>query len=222
MLPGKLLCVCSDVPNIPLKPNTVGLIKRLTGDDPIYGVIKYGQPFVFFNTAKLLFLSNFTLRLEEDQSDAAMEQRLVRVPFLHSVPQEEQIPFLYERLRDETGGIIWRALQALANWEARGCVFTKVDCDLNNPLPSLPPTDRERVRRFVEEKCVLCEAATVTTSALYSRFQEFETYNRNCKPIDVRVFGRILSSLGLPIRKDDKSKSRGYRGIGLLDQISSE
>lgn len=223
MLPGKLLCVCSDVPNKPLKPNAVGLIKQLTGDDPIYGEKKYEQPFVFFNTAKLLFLSNFSLRLIDGNSDSALEQRLIRIPFLHSVPVENQIPSLHERLRDEAGGIIWRTLQALDAWEARGCIFTKTQYGQEDFLPPLPPTNEERVRNFVENECVLSPEETATSAALYRRFQRFETYTlvANVKPMNVRIFGRTLSSLGLPIQKEDTASDRGYRGIGLLDQISS-
>lgn len=223
-LPGKLLCVCSDIPNEALKASAVGLIKQLTGDDPIYGEVKYEQPFVFFNSAKLLFLSNFPLRLKGNQTDPALQQRLVRVPFLHPVPPEAQIPFLHSKLMGEAGGIIWQALKALEDWEDRGHIFTKVCYDMNFSLPSLSPTREERVRHFVEQECVLAPSAVTSVATLYKRFQEFEARNlvANTDPMDARVFGRVLSTLDLPIQKDDTAKERRRRGIGLSNQISYE
>lgn len=223
-LPGKLLCVCSDIPNETLKASAVGLIKQLTGDDPIYGEVKYEQPFVFFNSAKLLFLSNFPLRLKGSQTDPALQQRLVRVPFLHSVPPEAQIPSLHKKLMDEAGGIIWQALQALEDWEDKGCVFSKVDYDLNFSLPSLSSTREERVRHFVDQECELAPEAVTTVAALYERFQEFEAYNlvTSPEPMYARVFGRVLSALDLPIQKDDTARERRRRGIRLSSRISYE
>ena len=218
MLPGKLLCLCSDVPDKPLTANVVGLIKQLTGDDPIYGERKYQNPFVFQNTAKLLFLSNFPLRIAGGRQDAAILQRLVRVPFRHSVPQDKQIPKLYEHLLDEAGGIIWQALQALADMEERGGGFTEIEADQDECI-SLVQTEENRVRAFVRNACCLESGARTPVQELYTAFLDFESSQGGEAVISAAVFGKILSRLGLPVKPYRTAETRGYEGIRLRGSI---
>ena len=218
MLPGKLLCLCSDVPDKPLTANVVGLIKQLTGDDPIHGEIKYKNPFVFQNTAKLLFLSNFPLRIAGGRQDAAILQRLVRVPFRHSVPQGQQIPKLYEHLLDEAGGIIWQALQALADMEERGEGFTEIEAN-QGEFVSLIETEEDRVRAFVRDACYLEPGARTPVQELYTAFLDFESSRRCDAAISAALFGKILSRLGLPVKPYRTAETRGYEGICLREDI---
>lgn len=87
MLPGKLLCICGDVPDKPLSPSAIGILKQLTGSDAIYAERKCENPFMFYNSAKLLFLSNFPLQIR-GQQDSALIQRCIRIPFQNSVPED--------------------------------------------------------------------------------------------------------------------------------------
>lgn len=218
MLPGKLLCLCSDVPDKSLSANVVGLIKQLTGDDPIQGEKKYENPFVFENMAKLLFLSNFPLRIAGGRQDAAILQRLVRVPFRHSVPQGQQIPKLYEHLLDEAGGIIWQALQALADMEERGGGFTEIEAD-QGEFVSLIQTEEDRVRAFVRDACYLEPGARTPVQELYTAFLDFESSRRRDAAISAALFGKILSRLGLPVKPYRTAETRGYEGICLRENI---
>lgn len=218
MLPGKLLCLCSDVPDKPLSANVVGLIKQLTGDDPIHGEKKYKSPFVFQNTAKLLFLSNFPLRIAGGRQDAAILQRLVRVPFRHSVPQDRQIPKLYEHLLDEAGGIIWQALQALAAMEGRGGGFTKIEADQDECI-SIVQTEEDCVHAFVRDACYLEPGARTPVQELYTAFLDFESSQRGEAVISAAVFGKILSRLGFPVKPYRTAETRGYEGIRLRGNI---
>ena len=218
MLPGKLLCLCSDVPDKPLTANVVGLVKQLTGDDPIHGERKYQSPFVFQNTAKLLFLTNFPLRIAGGRQDAAILQRLVRVPFRHSVPQERQIPKLYEHLLDEAGGIIWQALQALEDMEERGGGFTEIEADQGEFVP-LIQTEEDRVRAFVRDACYLEPGVRTPVQELYEAFLDFESSRRDEGAIPAAKFGKILSRLGLPVKPYRTAEARGYEGIRLREDI---
>ena len=218
MLPGKLLCLCPDVPDKPLTANVVGIIKQLTGDDPIQGERKYQSPFVFENTAKLLFLSNFPLRIAGGKQDDAILQRLVRVPFRNSVPQNQQIPRLYEHLLDEAGGIIWQALQALADMEERGGGFTEIEAD-QGEFVSLIQTEEDRVRAFVRDACCLEPGVRTPVKELYATFLDFESSRRGEGAISAALFGKILSRLDLPVKPYRTAETRGYEGICLREDI---
>ena len=216
MLPGKLLCVCSDVPDKPLDSDTVGAIKQLTGDDPIYGEIKFQSPFVFKNTAKLLFLTNFSLRITGNAQDPALLKRMVCIPFRHAVPESQQIPNLHELLLNEAGGIIWKALQAAEEFEDQNYIFTPLDCDTDDNVLILVPSVVDQIRNFVTSCCELDSAAYTVTAELHRAFLRFiEADNSSSQKIKSNDFGRKLQSLGFPILPDRIGGARVYRGIKL-------
>ena len=121
---GKLLCVCGDMPDAPLNSKTIGAIKQLTGDDLIRGEFKYKNAFMFENTAKLLFVSNYPLRIPNPGRERALLDRLVDIPCQNPVEKQMQIPNLHKLLYEERGCITYQAMEALAMLDARNGVFT--------------------------------------------------------------------------------------------------
>ena len=221
-LPGKLLLLCSDVPDTELKAPSVAVIKELTGGDPIFGDPKYQQPFYFNSTAKLLFLSNFPLRLRKGTSDDAFLDRMLQVPFRFSVPKERQIDDLHKRLVGEAGGIIWDALEALQALEERGGVFTKVEIEPDDVFAPASPTEQDRIRAFVRECCVMDQGASITVAELYSAFLGFDRQEYpDSMRVESNIFSRILNQSGLPIQSYRTASDRGYRGIRLNSGLPS-
>lgn len=215
MLPGKLLCVCGDVPNSPLTSRAIGTLKQLTGNDSVWGEIKGEDPFVFHNYAKLLFLSNFSLRIC-GQQDPALVRRCVVVPFRHSVPEDQQDPYLSDRLFAEVGGIIWRVLNALQAFEKRGGIFTKVAETQEFAFTPTNPTNQERISAFVHKRCVLEQGASTMVPVLYSEFLAFDRQEYpDLVTIPKNIFSRTLYQCGLPIHEHRTSSGRGYFGIRL-------
>ena len=217
MLPGKLLCICSDVSDKPLTPKAVGLIKQLTGGDLIFGERKYRDADVFQNTSKLLFLTNFPLQISGSKVDTAFQRRLLKIPFRYSVPEHQQIPDLYKRLVNEAGGIIWKALQALVEFDARGGIFTQLDNpDDVHPL-EVVPTSRDYITIFINTCCLLDPNVTISVEKLYRAFLQFlQKQTESVDPPPASAFSRILFSLGFPIGPVRTAKERKYAGIQLL------
>ena len=216
MLPGKLLCVCSDVSDKPLTPKAVGLIKQLTGDDLIFGERKYQDANVFANTAKLLFLTNFPLQILGARPDPAFLKRMVKIPFHHSVPEEEQIPDLYRHFMCEAGGIIWKSLQSLEALIERGGTFTALSGENDMTNVKAVPTQQDLVREFVQERCKLREDARTPAEMLCKAYTQFllDIYGIS-ESISTSSFSKILNKLSLPIQKHHATKLRGYKGIEL-------
>lgn len=216
-LPGKLLCVCSDVPNKPLGAKAVGTIKQLTGDDPIHGEEKYQTPFVFQNTAKLLFLTNFPLKISGEHRDSAFDRRMIVVRFPNSVPLSQQIPNLSEYLLDEAGGILWLALQAVKELEARGGEFTTTN-DFTERYCEAPETidSMDKITAFVNECCILEPDAVSSVGELYEGFRCFEGERFPCTlSLSNAVFGKLIRRLALPITEERDANHRRFRGIRL-------
>ena len=87
-LVGAAVNVSLDLPSTKLKPTDISNLKSLTGGDDI-NVEEKGQPsFSFRNRAKLIFASNFPVRIAE--ADEAFWNRLIFIPFNKSVPPELQ------------------------------------------------------------------------------------------------------------------------------------
>ena len=216
MLPGKLLCVCSDVSDKPLTPKAVGLIKQLTGDDLILGERKYRDANVFENTAKLLFLTNFPLQIWGARLDPAFLKRMVKIPFRYSVPEEDQIPDLYRHFLYEAGGIIWKALQALESLIERGGTFTSLSNESDMHDVEAVPTQQDLVRQFIQERCKLREGASTPIDVLWKAYAKFLLENYDISdPIPASSFSKILNRLFLPIKKYHTANQRGYDGIQL-------
>lgn len=217
-LPGKLLLVCPDVPDVPLNAKTVAGIKQLTGDDTMFGRPLYKDPINFENAAKLLLISNFPLQLYKGVSDTAFWDRIIKVPFRNSVPEERQIKKLHEKLQGEVGGIVWKALEALRTFKANGSIFTEIDAEIDSGIIFQPniPTDRDRILDFVHEKCIIDPNAVITVDKLFTEFVPFDRRrNPILKPILDSIFSRTLNQSGLEIKKYRTDSERGYYGICL-------
>ena len=216
-LPGKLLCLCSDVPNKPLGPKAVGTIKQLTGDDPIHGEEKYQTPFVFQNSAKLMFLTNFPLRISGEHRDSAFDRRMIVVPFSNSVPLSQQIPHLSDYLLDEAGGILWRALQAVRGLEERNGEFTLTDSIAefyDKPPAAVDPLDK--LTAFVNTCCVFDPDVVSSVGELYEGFRCFEgEHFPYTLSISNTAFGKLIRRLSLPIAEERSASRRSFRGIRL-------
>lgn len=216
-LPGKLLLLCSDVPDVGLKADAVAIIKELTGGDPIFANPKYKQPFCFNNSSKLLFLSNFPLRSYKGALDEAFLNRMLQIPFQFSVPKEQQIEDLHKKLFDEAGGILWKSLDALQALEERNGIFTKIAIEPHTTRsPMSVPTAQERVMAFFEARCVMESSASISVTMLYSEFLAFDQQEYpDLVTIPKNIFSRTLYQCGLPIHEHRTSSGRGYFGIRL-------
>jgi P4 family phage/plasmid primase-like protien len=204
-LAGKKLCQYSDLPNTALSASTIAIIKQLTGGDTIEGMQKYQNPFSFTNEATLVIGTNHAIRTSD--YDDAFDNRMVTVPFLRSIPQEEQIPNISKLLFEEAGYIVYHASEALRELIDRSWAFTQVDEEYavaaSNPI--------DPIAQFVETMCELDPDAKTSTQALFDAFTEFCDGNPH---MDKAVFARELSArYGLESWRTNSQ--RGSRGIRL-------
>jgi len=119
---NKLLCISSDMPAEALGNKAVGNLKKLTGRDTVSSDVKYERRKDFIFTGKILLVTNNPLLLKQD--DQAFWNRLVAIPFRHSIPREAQIDDLEDRLETEMSAIAVRALYAYGNLRKRHYRFS--------------------------------------------------------------------------------------------------
>lgn len=218
--PGKLLVFCFEMPDLPLDGKTVAKVKQITGDGSLLsGEKKYGAKLQFTNTAKLLFCSNHPLRLASGLSDQAFWNRLVLLPFEHSIPESEQDPYLLEKLDAERGWIVRQALDAYRDLAARHFEFTQVDIPPQYRPNAQGKSWQAHVEDFVYQMCVAAPGNRVRIEDLYGAYMEYCRAN-NVSPCDKQHFSAAFGScVPFPVKrcKMNGGNSRGFEGIALLD-----
>lgn len=217
---GKKLITCADLPKTPLTDSAVAMIKCLTGGDSISYEQKYKDMARFINTAKLIFASNFPITLVSQ--DQAFINRIVEIPFLHSVPKDKQVKGLYEILSKEKHAIIHRALNAYRHLRSRNYVFS--GDEYLNPIkdqPVVPTVTAESViQQFFEECCSSDDSSFVTTETLhtaYTNFCEKNSYAVLAKEKFSKMFKQLFGELFPSVKRQtaDGSRPRGYAGLSL-------
>lgn len=204
---GKLLCVCADIPDKPLKPAAISVIKQITGDDPIEGERKHQPSFVYECTAKLLFVGNYDLQIPEPEQEEALLQRLIQITLPCAVEKEVQITHFYKCLLDEAGYIVGQALDALVELEKRHFCFSGTAGD------SLPLAQGRTVKKFVEACCSLEPQARCATRDLYHAYCEW--CGMDSVKYSLAQFGLQLSQSVQGLKPTRTSQFRGFLGITL-------
>lgn len=217
---GKKLITCADLPKTPLTDSAVAMIKCLTGGDSISYEQKYKNMARFINTAKLIFASNFPITLVSQ--DQAFINRIVEIPFLHSVPKDKQIKGLYEILRKEKHTIIHRALNAYRHLRSRNYVFS--GDEYLSPIKEqtvVPTITAESViQQFFEDCCSYDDSSFVTTEDLHTAYTNYcikNNYAVLVKEAFSKMFKQLFGERFPSVKRQtaDGSRPRGYAGLSL-------
>src|SRR5208283_3603860 len=115
---GKLVNICGDIPSSKLEKTEI--FKKLTsGIDSIDGENKYQDPFVFKNTAKLVFSAN---SLPEVKRDKAFHRRLQLIQFPNNFEGGTEDRLLIKKLQasNELSGFLNLALGRLKRLNKTG------------------------------------------------------------------------------------------------------
>ena len=175
-LEDRALCFSNDMENGALDNNCVANIKKYTGNDLMTAEKKYSQARTFRATGKLILVSNHPLLTKTP--DTAFENRIVAVPFLHSVPKEEWDLQLLEKLKYERSAIAYKAIQAYFRLRENQYQFSgdyvvnSADCFADSA--SSATNIETAVYAFVRMEYELgSEADYVCIAEAWEEFQEF-------------------------------------------------
>lgn len=210
------MCCCPDIPDETLNAKVIGIIKQIVGDDTVHGEIKFGPHIDFECYAKLVFASNAPLKIPHHGGKEAFIKRMIHIPFHNSVPEDKQIPQLYQRLLDEAGYFIGLALKQRKKFMQRKYIFTD--------LPNLeweaiqPPVDEQRIVTFIQAYCELIPDATTPVTILYEAFKKHDMFF-DAHPIERSQFSRLLQQGPFQLEGGRKSTYRYICGIRLSEQF---
>lgn len=213
-LHGKLLNTYADLPQGKIKDT--GIFKALVSGDRIQGEEKGLKPFMFRNTARLLFATNKLPSNLVDQT-SGFYRRLIIIPFLNVVPINQIDRDLKEKLLLEKEGIVQWAVKGLQRLINNNYCFTE-----SNHARKLMKEYKKSNNSsfwFIEEFCQFDPNSIESGKTLY------ETYKARCietrqVPVSTREFySQIESQFGSNgVAKQLGSQSRAveFKGIRLI------
>lgn len=206
-----------DLPRGILSPKSIANLKMLTGNDLMIKEVKYKDATAYRGQCKFLFSTNHPLRMQ-DVDDAFLE-RLIVIPFKHSVPKSEEDIFLLKKLNMERPAITKKALSYYWNFVARGRRFSGEG--IYKPEVEYQLQANSTITEFVEKCCTLDSSGEEReyTQDLYLEYKSF-CHRRGYVPVSsLAGFSQRLKS-EFPDLISEKWRSgarnaNGYRGIRL-------
>lgn len=212
-LVGKILNLSMDIPAGKISKQAISELKSLTGGDPITINPKYVAPFLYSNTAKIVFGTNFPL--EVDCDDEAFWQRVVIVPFIHSVPKESHDPKLLEKFWNERDGIVSKAMRSAGRFIKNGYVIPS--CPLSEAMKAAWSDDLlSDMLIFVDKYCILSVDGFTPSVVLYDAYKSlFPNSTLSIKMFIQRLC--IRYELMQQRRQINGVQTRGVNGISLKD-----
>lgn len=181
------------------------MFKLLASGEPVQARLKYGNPFVMTNYAKLAFNAN-TLPSDTEQSEAYF-RRFVIIPFKVQIPEAQQDKGLAKRIiANELPGVFAWVIAGLERLLQRGNLSA---CAEAEALLLQYRRESDTVVQFIEEgddgRYVpsLCEY--VKQEELYLRYRTFCSEG-GFRPVSVRKFKERLEKIGFQTDKRNFGK----------------
>lgn len=191
-----------------------GVVKALTGNEPITARNLYSEPITFPQTWKLWLVSNFDPKAESE--DTGIWRRMMKLQFT-VIPEAQRDPSVKRTLIDDPD-----ARSALLSWTLTGCADWQARGGGRKGLA--PPNAVESATAAYRAKQdtlgdwwedlltthALDQDAFTPTSELRRHYDSWCDAN-GASPVYTTRFNGYLESKGLV--KDRKNSARGWRGI---------
>lgn len=185
-----------------------GLVKQVTGGEPIRARFLYSEYFEFHPQFKLFLATNCRPNIRG--TDLAIWRRVRLVPFDVTIPQEEQDHGLLAKLLKELPGILNWALKGCREWMDHGLGESEAVEEATREYRM----DMDLLGNFIEDRCLLDPEASVVTSELK------EAYKRWCEDnsendVGTIAFANYLRSHGCSPDRRGHGGGRIWRGVKL-------
>ena len=212
---NKVINSCGDISAKYLE--SVDLIKRLTGEDPISCNPKYKDEFEFYNIAKMIFSCNELPNVSD--KTYAFIRRLIIIPFKSKIKEKDKISGIANKIienKEEMNLIGEWAIEGLKKLIARNFEFELPEQSIFQ-LDEYEK-DNNNVKRFISDYCVLNNDGfipVVEFKRLYKIYCRIENYseigNKNLKS--------VIRSFEIEEKSKTKYKARYYNNISWSKDI---
>jgi P4 family phage/plasmid primase-like protien len=185
-----------------------GLIKDVTGGEPITGRHPYGRPFTFQPLFKLWFGTNHEPTISG--TDPAIWRRPRKIPYTVNF-EDRKDETLFDKLAQELPGIL--------RWAVKGCLLWQIN-GLEPPKAVKDATTAYRramdiVGRFIEERCILAPYAKVESTTLYQAYVKWCDDNGETALSQRKLAGQLHERGLKNDTKNDVTRRIQWTGIDL-------
>ncbi|MDT7042926.1 phage/plasmid primase, P4 family [Candidatus Nitronereus thalassa] len=184
------------------------LVKQVTGGDKITARFLHQEFFEFTPTLKLFLATNHKPNIKG--TDHAIWRRIRLIPFVETIPEEEQDKELKQKLSEEDQGILNWAIQGCLKWQSHGLGMPD---DVKNATQSYRD-EMDTLGGFLADCCIQEPQSFVPSKGLYESYKKWCVENGE-NPISQKALGLCLKERGLI--DDRKANRRGWWGIGLRE-----
>jgi putative DNA primase/helicase len=189
-----------------------GMVKLLTGRDTVTVRRLYSEEFEFRPAFTLWLAANHRPKVSDD--DGAIWRRILQVPFVVQIPEQERDPALKTALSDPTV-----SGPAILAWAVRGCLEWQQG-GLAPPAAVMAATreyqlQMDPLRDWIEERCTLGGDRTASSADLYRSYGMWARDGGERWTLSRRQFADRLTDRGFEAYKATGGQ-RARRGIGLV------
>lgn len=167
---GKLLNTYNELPDEGLRD--LGQIKALVSDnDKITARRLYGAPFSFKNKSTLIFSCNNLPEIKNKlyQDNSALFKRLIIIPFLISIPEDEQDKDLFQKLIKEKNLIFRWSLIGLQRFIENNFIFS--NCKISNEFLKGYIEEEDLIGYFINENITYSEDGYLFWDEVKAKFK---------------------------------------------------
>lgn len=192
-------------------------VKKFTGGgDEVTAAAKYQDEISYIPQALLWFQANDAPKINSD--DEAMWNRMRRIPFSFTIPEEKKDPHLKDKLQSP------EVASAILAWIVRGCLVWQTEglktCPAVEASNAEYRSEMDRLSEFLDECCKLDPAAKpVSSDMLYRHYTAWCERSGIRAVLEKAAFGKRLAARGFkPYRS---ASARGWNGIELIHVSSN-
>lgn len=191
---GKVANIAMDLPDEPVPKKAASRLKASSGRDKIEMEKKHQSSFKLGIETKFVFGTNSPIKLTK--YDKAFYNRMIIVPFMHSVPEEEQNWELLDDLKAERDFIVTKAMKAVMKLRKKNYVFPIIEASAKLHREwSMSEADvvTDTVKNFVTEWCMKTVDPTdfITADDLFDYYVDFCTVH-GYKAVQRTLFPQLM------------------------------
>lgn len=201
-----------DLPQEPLSASAVAKIKQLTGGDTVEVQRKNKTSKKIDHPVKLVFAANHPICLKKD--DKAFWNRLIFLPFMNTVKEEEKDPELGNKLWAERHAIVKLLLYCAQKLERMNYEFPPIPEDKLKGY--VQKSTEDYILDFIQERCEIgTNEDFCSVAAIWKEFKNYQ--QKNPGPYCTHTeFNKFMECHGF--YRVHKSDVRGFLGIKVKER----
>lgn len=173
-------------------------VKQITGGDPIRARRMHEDFWQFNPTHKLWLTGNHKPTISGQ--DHGIWRRIHLIPWLVTIPDEQQDKTLPQKLESELPGILAWAVQGYQQWRAIGLQPPE---QVINAVAEYR-NEQDDLGNFLNERCERIAGHSIQAGKLKSAYED---YLHVTKPISPKLFAKAMRSKGFETKPDSKKCS---------------